>query len=250
MVWLTIYRFWLRLAGHEDILFLNPAEERAVTQRELCDQLSAAGLFPIPVHAGVEREDIRGVLYAGDTAGFVAAAQALANRCVFVASRTLVDADFEYVDADGLSVDGKSSVINLITTQPKLGEFKTHLGAHCGHRLWVGADRPALEHLVLSPWWDSFATSRENAIAAVVRDRDAAWARQEEEEESQREALLHQLRGLITDPQFLKLPTQMAMHAYAVELVPDLEGLGEKALKAEIQALDAKIKARGLRGKK
>lgn len=225
-----------------------------MTQSELFQQLASAGLFPIPVDEGIGKRDSRGMRFVGDTAGFVEAAKALGSRCVFVASRTLVEADFMYSGRDDRFDDppiaGESGAVDLLTTHPQMVDFKSHLGQHCGHRVWVGVDHTALEHLILSPWWDRLTELREQAIATVLQERDAVSARHEQDEQHKRDALLDRLRGLITDPQFVKLPTQMAMQAYAVEQLPELVSLGDRPLRAEIQALDAKIKARGLRGKK
>ena len=223
-------------------------------QSELFQQLVAADLLPIPVDEGVDNRDIKGMRFVGDTAGFIAAVKVLASRCVFVASRVLLAADFEYVDEDGRLGDasrpGDPSTADLLTIRPALAEFKPHLGRHCGHRVWIGVDRTTLEHMILLPWWERVVELREEAIAAVIGDREAAWAKQEENEQRERAALLDRLRGLITDPHFIQQSTQIAMQAYAVEQIPALESLGDKVLKAEVQSLDAKIKARGLRGKK
>jgi hypothetical protein len=224
-----------------------------MTKSELFQQLTVAGLYPIPVQGGIDEQHVKGMQFAGDTLRFIEAAKALASHCVFVASRALAEADFVF-PAEGDGVDdppgAEPKAIDLVTVEPKLGEFKPHLGQDCGHRLWVAVGRTTLEHLILLPWWERFAELREGAIAALVRTRDAAWAKQAEDEQQQRDALVERLRGLIADPQFIKQTTQIAMQAYAVEQIPELESLGDKTLRAEIQALDAKIKARGLRGKK
>lgn len=111
-------------------------------------------------------------------------------------------------------------------------------------------DRTTLEHIILLPWWERVVELRGEAIAALVGDRAAVSAKRDEDEQRRRTALVDRLRGLIADPQFVQQSTQLAMQAYAVEQIPELESLGDKVLKAEVQALDAKVKARGLRSKK
>ena len=225
-----------------------------MTQSELFHELAAADLFPIPVDDGIDNRDLKAMRFVGDTARFIEAAKALASRCVFVASRVLLAADFVYGDEDGRTgrtpAPDEPIAVDLVTIRPALGEFKPHLGRHCGHRAWVRVDRTTLEHVILLPWWERLVELREEAIAAVIEDRDAAWAKRVEGEQRERDALLVRLRGLITDAQFIQQSTQIAMQAYAVEQIPALESLGDKVLRTEIQALDAKIKARGLRGKK
>lgn len=46
------------------------------------------------------------------------------------------------------------------------------------------------------------------------------------------------------------LPTQKAMKAYALEQHPELQDLEDRTIKDEIQVLDGKIEARGLRKRK
>ena len=101
-------------------------------------------------------------------------------------------------------------------------------------------------------WWHFLRDVREQseAIESVKRKRESVWAEQEEQGRRREEELLKRLRSFIDDAEFVKLPTQVAMQAYAVEQAPELEALGDKTLRAEIRALDGKIKAKGLRAKK
>jgi hypothetical protein len=217
-----------------------------MTLTDLTQLLTTAGLFPIPVDGGIEEEDIKGMRFLGNLDGFAQAASALGSRCVFVASKTLTDADFLYDDRDG----EEPTQVDLAASLPALGEFKAYLGHYCGHQVWVLVQNTTLALLVPQPWWVAFAQRREEAIELVQKRHEEAWAKEEAEQQQKVNELLHRLRAFISDPQFVHLPTQIAMQAYAVEQVPELEILGDKTLRAEIQALDAKIKAKGLRGKK
>ncbi|MGH8283621.1 MAG: hypothetical protein ACRESE_07215 [Gammaproteobacteria bacterium] len=71
--------------------------------------------------------------------------------------------------------------------------------------------------------------------------------RDEEDAEEQEAKLIKILRNLIGDPEFIRLPTQKAMKAYALEIHPELQDLEESVIRDEIQVLDGKIEAKGLR---
>ncbi len=225
-----------------------------MTKDELFRQLAAGGLFPIPVDAGVKEDDVSGMLFLGGVAGFIEAATAIGSRCVFVASKTLQEVDFHYQDENGVVDDqpeGSAPVpLDLTVLQPALKEYKERLGQHYGHRMWLQVPSVKLELIVRASWWEAFAKLRGEAIEGIRQKRESAWAEQEAQGKRQIEELLKRLRAFIDDPEFVKLPTQVAMQSYAVEQIPELESLGEKTLRAEIRALDGKIKAKGLRAKK
>lgn len=213
-----------------------------MTKAEVSDQLAAGGLFAIPVEPNPERRE--GLRFLGDLAGFVAAAHALGGRCVFVATKALAEPDFAG------PAEGEPAPPDLAEIEPALAPFKRHLGEDAFHTLFVQAERVRLELVLPAPWWGAFTEARGRALDALEQRRARADAEAAEGERRQTEGLLQRLRGFIADPEFLQLPTQIAMQAYAVEQAPELESLGDRALKAEIQALDAKIKAKGLRRKK
>jgi hypothetical protein len=173
---------------------------------------------------------------------------------VFVASKALAESDFLHQEEapgyDNRTEDAVPALIDLTTLQPALKEYKGRIGQHGAHRIWVQVPAIKLELIVRASWWEAFSKLRGEAVEAVKRKHESAWAEQEEQGRRREEELLKRLRSFIDDPEFVKLPTQVAMQAYAVEQVQELEELGDKTLRAEIRALDGKIKAKGLRGKK
>jgi hypothetical protein len=226
-----------------------------MTKDELFQQLTAGGLFPIPVEGGIEADDVAGMLFLGEVTGFIEAATALGSRCVFVASKVLDEADFLHPDeaqefGDNHTAEEIPALLELTALQPALNEFKERLAEHCAHRMWVQMPGAKLELIVRAAWWEKFSNLRDEAVEAIKRKRDSVWAEREEEDKRRADELLVRLRAFIDDAEFVKLPTQVAMQAYAVEQVPELEKLGDKTLRAEIRALDGKIKAKGLRTKK
>ena len=88
-------------------------------------------------------------------------------------------------------------------------------------------------------------------IRAIFRNQRNIDVLMDEEleavEEQNNEIVLAKLRKLIDDRQFVSLPTQRAMCAYAIEAIPELEEFTDEFIRSEIQAMTAKIQARGLK---
>jgi hypothetical protein len=134
--------------------------------------------------------------------------------------------------------------------EPALDEFKVHLNLECGYRLIVHLPHASLEYVLHLPWWQRFSELRESVIERIHQERELAESKLIEEEEQCSQQMLKALRELINDPEFVRLPTQRAMQAYAFEGIMGLETINPNTLKLEIQSLDAKIKAKGLGRKK
>ncbi|MBM3978860.1 MAG: hypothetical protein FJ304_00980 [Planctomycetes bacterium] len=217
-----------------------------MTQGDLTHVLTAGGLFPIVVEGGIGENEAQGYRYLGDLDGFVHAAVALGAKCAFVASRTFVAGDLTMEEYNG----EESVEVDLTTYAPDLVPYRARVGQCCGHRVWVSGPTATLTLLLPEPWWTAFGPAREGAIAAVHERRAAADEQEELEQQRRTEQLVQRLREFIKDKEFIQQTTQLAMQAYAVETAPELEVLGDRVLKTEIQALDAKIKAKGLRAKR
>jgi hypothetical protein len=229
-----------------------------MTRDELAQTLTAAGLYPIPVEGDIERTTVRGMSFLGSLESFIQAAKALDIRCVFAATRVLQEPDFHYPEVNpgraaftaaarrGPHAEPAEEPADLRKVDAALGEFTSRLGQECGFRLVLHLPNTTLEYVLLLPWWQKFSELRQRAVDRLLDERDHAQARLVEEEGRRNQETLDALRELINDPQFLRLPTQLAMQAYALERVAGLDQINPNTLKLEIQSLDAKIKAKGL----
>jgi hypothetical protein len=234
-----------------------------MTRRELIQSLSAADLYPIPVEGNIDSERVRGLSFLGDLNGFIEAAKALSARCVFVAGRVMEESDFfhhEHPETGSYAPTRTRALptartdvvesIDLREIDPSLAEFEAHLGDECGFRLSVHSPTAILEYVLVSEWWQKFSDLREAAIEKILQEQELAASKEMEEEERRTQQILDAVRELINDPDFVRLPTQRAMQAYAFERIAGLDTINPNTLRAEIQSLDAKIKARGLGRKK
>jgi hypothetical protein len=234
-----------------------------MTLHDLMQTLTTADLYPILVEGDIDRDSVRGLSFVGNLDGFIQAAKALGARCVFVMCKTLEEVDFFFQaeDANGgrplftdtEEPDPQSNVetsVDLRAVELSLNEFKDRLGSECGYRLAVYSPTVRLEYILHLEWWNRFSELRIDGIEKVLQKRYSAEAQRREEEEIQRQKIVDTLRELIHDPDFVRLPTQLAMREYAFEKVANLDTVDPKSITTEIQSLVAKMKARGLGRKK
>jgi hypothetical protein len=225
--------------------------------------LTASDLYPILVEGDIDRDSVRGLSFVGNLEGFIQAAKALATRCVFIASRTLQESDFLYhgddtnreqlsfavADISEQEANGAITV-DLRAVEPSLNDYKDRLGSECGYRLALHSPTVRLEYILHLEWWSRFSELRDGGIERVLHERYSAESQRREEEETRRQKIIDALRALMNDPDFVRLPTQIAMREYAVEKIADLDTVDPRIITSEIQSLVAKIKARGLGRKK
>ncbi len=224
----------------------------------LITKLTAAGFFPIRVEGNVLlKEDSGGRVFIGDLDEFIAAAKALKVDVIFVMSRALEEGDFNYssnVIEDDNEEDAYEDVdeepIHLPSVVPALSKFEQYIGQDCAYKLSTPMANDTLDFYTQEPWWLEFVDLFKEAIAKVEQDKEVAQELQRAEREAEQDKMLKRLRQLINDSDFVRLPTQKAMLAYALDKIPELEMIDSLTLQGEIQTVNAKIAAKGLSRKR
>lgn len=213
------------------------------------------GFLPLRVEGGARRNESEGRLASGSIDEYLEAINVLGVKVVFIFTETFAESDFDADDISDtelledkyLTEDGN---IDLVKLFPGIKDFKIFVGTECLYRLSVDIGGSTLEYCIEPDWWKSFVSAKEAAIASAKERIEKAMIRDEEEMEKQADKLIELLRNLIHDSEFVMLPTQKAMKAYALEQHPELQDLEDRTIKDEIQVLDGKIEARGLRKRK
>jgi hypothetical protein len=230
--------------------------------KEFIDQLASAGLFPIQIEATVSRGESDGRVFVGGLDEFIKAAKVLKSDVVFVSRWVLEVDDFKYdpsevEDADqvGEEEDDAENTsddrqIDLAAVLPALEKFKQHIGESCAYKFSLLLPPDGLDLFIEEPWWSEFLDLHEDAVARVEEDLESITERQREERDAKNEVFLGRLRELVHDTDFVRLPTQKAMLAYALDKMPELEAIDLTTLQAEIQNLNAKIAAKRLSRKR
>lgn len=137
----------------------------------------------------------------------------------------------------------------MCVVEPRLSTFKDKAGTTGSFKFFASVVSASMEFETREPWWNEFLELWSEA-REIVEERHAVESqRLEAVEEQNNEIVLSRMRGLINDEQFLSLPTQRAMRAYALEAIPELEEFTDEFVKSEIQTITAKIHARGLKRK-
>jgi hypothetical protein len=226
-----------------------------MTATELIQQIKSAGLYPIQVEGNAERDKSSDLSFVGSLEQFFEAAKILESKAVFFFVGKLDEEDFlhdsEYdeEDFDEEGVDSGKSAKNgvnfdLTVALPSLADFKKHLGKECAFSLTAKSQLSSLSFYLAESWWDSFVEQREKAIQKFDENREAMREKTEEQQQQKEDGLLQQVRGLLSDSEFCRIPTQRGMKAYALEKFPGLKEVDESRLVEEIRKLDDKVKAR------
>lgn len=223
---------------------------------ELVGKINTAGLYPIRVEGDTDPDGSSGLRFLGSLDEFLAAAKALEATVVFLFVSQLTDEDFQYASdnfennsSDSEEGDFEESQesdepIDLTIALPSLVEFKKNLGDDYAFLLTAKSPFGAINFFLAKDWWIAFDQERDKAIKKIDQDREAIYEKLEAKQRQKEDDLLKQLKGLLNDPEFSRVPTQRGMKAYALERFPDLEDVDDGRLTLEIQTLSDKVKAR------
>ncbi len=210
----------------------------------LKERLRAAKLHPVYVKGGPGGEGYR---FIGSLDEYFEAVQAFRTPVILIWTETFDELDFFHSPGNENELsDGDADLIDLRSIAPALREFKKHVGSIAMYKLSAALTNGSLDFFINEAWWDAFLELRETATDQVDGDLAASEAKSKADQEEKNRDALTALAALIRDPHFARLPTQKAMMAYAVDRIPELQTIDEYVLRAEIQNLHAKIKAKGL----
>lgn len=213
----------------------------------LKEKLRTAKLHPVHVEGSPVDDDAKGHRFIGSLEEYSEAVRAMGVPVVLIWTETLEEWHFFHApeDEDETS-DNETEQVDLCAITPALRAFKTHLGSIAIYKLSAALTTGGLDFIINEPWWVDFLKLRATATDQVDEDQEASEAKSRADQQAKDRDALNALGALIRDPDFVRLPTQIAMIAYATEKIPELETIDEFALRAEVQNLHAKIKAKGL----
>lgn len=202
--------------------------------------------------------------FVGTLAGYLEAIKVLGGRAIFVSTTGIDEEDFVYIPSQtrrvtsnwpfpssrhGAEEEEDVFEYDLCSVVPELEKLKSRIGEDGYFEL----SACHLTYSIQEEWMQTFDTLRTEAEEIVdeeiLSDEEAKLAENDEiqaEEVAMLEIALKKLHSLIADKSFVRLPTQRAMRAYALDKIPELENLDEAQFKREIQDLGAKIQARSL----
>ncbi len=219
----------------------------------LKEKIRAAKLYPIHVASGPLDEDEGDTVFLGTLEEYFDAVRAVGAPVVLVSTEIFDEERFWYLPEDvppeeqGEDTEEKEiESIDLCSIVPALRDFKNRIGQIAIHKLSAALPKGSLDFFINEAWWTEFSEQSESAKEKVDDNLDAAAAKSRAAQESKQKEALNALKALIRDPDFVRLPTQKAMLAYAADKIPELEVVDDYDLRAEIQDLHARIKARGL----
>ncbi|MGD0591459.1 MAG: hypothetical protein ABSA44_11800 [Bacteroidota bacterium] len=234
--------------------------------KDILQSISSHGLHPIPVEGDADKENAQAPIFQGTLEDYFIAAKVLEAKAIFVSVDKLEEADLVYEieddddeyedelddDTEGVTANSpsESTEVDLTLAAPNLSTYKNKIGTEHSFKLAIVKDFGGLEFFLEESWWQSFSEERNVAIEKVDEDREAYREKMEKQRIEKEKDLIKTIKQLIKDEEFVRIPTQRGMINYALENVPNAEGLSERSLKEEIQNLRDKIIAKGLNKKR
>jgi hypothetical protein len=202
------------------------------------------------------------LVFVGSLEEYLDAIKVLGARAIFVSTVNVTEERFVYTPRRHLNsrtswpfptgdIDDDEEIeeFDLCSAIPELGKFKEKIGQDGYFEL----SACNLTFSIYEDWMQEMELMRDEAQEIVEAQKLAEeeelseeQEQQEAEEQAKLEAAVKNLHALIADKNFVRLPTQRAMRAYAIDKIPELENLDDAELKREIQDIGAKIQARSL----
>jgi hypothetical protein len=204
-------------------------------------------LHPVHVDSSPLDDDRAGHTFVGSLQEYFEAVRAIGTPVVLIFTKTLEEQLFRYTpDEEDEYPGGQAEQIDLSSINPELRAYKVHIGKIGIYKLAAAMTNGTLNYFVSEQWWLDFLKHYESASDQIDDNKADTEARSRAEQQAKDRNAIGALGALIADSDFVGLPTQKAMIAYAVEKIPELETVDELVLRAEVQNLSAKIKAKGL----
>lgn len=229
-----------------------------ITSDDFVKAVTESGFFPVRLQGEADVTKFKGDLFKGTLEEFFKAAKVLGAKCVFISSSRLTKEYFLYSSAapgqderdeeryDDERAPEEPADVDLTIALPSLSEFRKDMGKEGEFILTAKGGYAELSFHHYEAWWDAFLAQREQAILKVEKDREAYLEKMQLRQEEQDEKRLRLLKDLINDGEFVHIPTQSAMKAYAIEKHPELAEMDQALLTTQIQILSDRIKAKGL----
>lgn len=214
----------------------------------LKEKLKTKNIYPIQVEERIS--EINSNSFIGSIDDYIEAAHVLGASAVFIFTETLELEDFEYeLEIDNGRLEIETEEVDLCKINNIIDNYKEYIGQAGVLKLLVRTPQCNLRFSIKEDWWLEFINIREETIDRVSEHQEAARAKQRATQEAKEKKIIKSIGNLISDEDFVRLPTQRAMSEYAKEKIPDLDTIDALTLKREIQNINAKIKAKGLGNK-
>jgi hypothetical protein len=219
-----------------------------MTLNDFLGQIKSQGLHPICVESLSELSYDK-LTFSGTLEEYLEAVKSLRSGVIFVSTIRITEEYFLYLDDEEDEDDENADIIELCSVVPDLSKFKKRIGEDGHFDLSVPIVNGILSFSMHEEWMERLFELLNKARDLVNENRASELALIHAEEIEKSKEMIKKLHALISDKDFVRLPTQRAMQEYAIDKIPELEDLAEHELKREIQSLKAKIQARSL-GKK
>lgn len=219
-------------------------EFQSTLRCQIATKLRDQGVLPVLVRESTDPDDYDGMVFDGTESEYLEIIKELNVRTVFVTSKIFTEDHLQFAleySVTELEPAEKKKLLKAIESARK------HIGDECELRLIVRASEFELNFHHVESWWAEFISAEQTAMDQLETIESARVENEAQALDNRRAHLLAEINELIRDENFVRLPTQRAMFAYALDSLEDASVLSEAELKSEIQKLNDRLVARGLR---
>ena len=211
-----------------------------MTINELTEKIKGMDLTPI--HVKTDKGLSYDLKFVGTLDEFIQTVKGIGSTALFFKTDSLSE------DFFAQPFDEAEYEVDLITAFPMLSKYEEKIGIIGQFDLFVQLPEGILSFEIIENWWEEFVDEFYEAKENWTDKHNEELIKLQETEQRHVKKLITEFNKLIDDHKFIRLPTQKAMRAYALDKLPELEELLEdQDIKNLIQDINAKIQARGLK---
>lgn len=219
---------------------------------EIIEPFEKVGIAPIKVLRSPEFSEDNDIILEENIPPFLNCLKAFNVPAFFISVVKFDETEFIH-ETD---IDGEYEDIDLTKHEQKLISYKKYIGEPCYFELFAPIGTKMIRTMIPVDWYKTFYDLKEKVLQQIEKTEEKGIEELELQKSMEvlkqkelADTLLKKLRALSKNKDFCDFAsktkqTQIAIKAYAEELIPELEALGEKILKSEISELTGKIRAR------
>lgn len=216
-----------------------------MTAEELYRSFSDSNIFVVPVLMNTNLNDREGYFFDGNLSEFISTLSNLEIKTVFLTTKYFTENEFSgEID---IEYDDWTDTVPIAEVFPEIDNYKEKIGQPTEFNIIAKGINFELNFQLIESWWEEILIESSRKCREI-EDQESLKSEEVDKKFKQKKTKVYKrIKALLSDQNFIKLPTQRSMFAYAEENIEDVSVLEESELKQEVQKLNDILVARGQR---